>query len=145
MLCVNNYAKQYINECRTRVGSQFSAYHALVGTVVTQAGPNKPKVSAAIESFEPHFFNNLALALEGYFVHRARAIEKKDGNPLNEVRMLSASLMNNNGKMAADKTIKFDAANSVLKCKIGDKIKLTEADFTRLSSAFSVEIENKYL
>ena len=48
-----------------------------------------------------------------------------NGNPLNEVRMLSASLMNNRGNMAVDKTIKFDAANSVLKYKIGDKIKLT--------------------
>ncbi len=124
---------------------QVSAYHDLVGTVIKQAGPNKPKVSAAIEAFEPHFFNNLVLALEGYFVHRARAIEKKVGNPLNEVRMLSASPMNNNGKMAADKTIKLDAANSVLKYNIGDKIKLIKADFTRLSSAFFVEIENKYL
>ena len=64
---------------------------------------------------------------------------------MNEVRMQIASLMNNKGKMAVDKTIKFDAANSVLKYEIGDKIKLTEADFTRLSSAFFVEIENKYL
>ena len=145
MLCVNNFTKHYVNKCRTKVGVQVSAYHALVGTVIKQAGANKPNVSAAIEAFEPHFFDNLVLAVEGYFVHRSKAIEKKDGNPLNEVRMLSASLMNNNGKMATDETIKLDAANSVVKYNIGDKIKLTEADFTRLSSAFFVEIENKYL
>ena len=32
---------------------------------------------------------------------------------------------------------KFDAAKSVLKCGIRGEIKLNEADFTRLSSAFA--------
>ena len=40
-------------------------------------------------------------------------MEGKDGNPLNEVRILCNSMMNNNNKMCADKTIKFDSAKSV--------------------------------
>ncbi|SRR6266478_2359462 len=92
MLCVNNYAQKYIDECRSRVAAQVSAYQALVATARNQAANDEPPLNAAIEAFEPHFFNNIVLALDSYFVHRARAIEKKDGNPLNEVRMLCNSI-----------------------------------------------------
>ena len=47
--------------------------------------------------------------------------------------------------MCADKAIKFDPAKSVLKYRIGDEIKLNEADFKRLSAAYFAEIEGKYL
>ena len=145
MLCVNNYTQKYIDECRSRVTAQVSAYKALVATARNQTATDEPVLNAAIEDFEPHFFNNMVLALDSYFVHRARAIEKKDGNPLNEVRMVCNSMMNNNNMMCADKTIKFDPAKSVLKYRVGDEIKLNEADFMLLSSAFFVEIESKYL
>jgi hypothetical protein len=76
---------------------------------------DEPQLNAAIEDFEPHFFNNMVLALDNHFIHKASAAENKDGNPLNEVRMLCNSMMNNNGKMCADKTIKYDPAKPVLK------------------------------
>jgi len=145
MLYVNNYAQKYIDECRSRVAAQVSAYRTLAAAARNQAATDELLLSAAIEAFEPHFFNNMVLALDSYFVHRARAIEKKDGNPLNEVRMLCNSMMNSNGMMCADKTIRFDPAKSVLKYRVGDEIKLNEADFIRLSSAFFAEIESKYL
>ena len=44
-------------------------------------------------------------------------------------------MMNNNGVMCADKMIKFDPVKSVLKYRVGDEIKLHEADFILLSSA----------
>jgi hypothetical protein len=50
--------------------------------------------------------------LENYFVHRSRTLEKKDGNPLNEVRVLCTSMMSNDGKLAADKQIRLDPAKS---------------------------------
>ena len=93
MLCVNNYTQKYIDECRSRVAAQVSAYQALVATARNQTATDEPLVGAAIEAFEPHFFNNMVLALDSYFVHRTRAIEKKDGNPLNEVRMLCNSIL----------------------------------------------------
>jgi hypothetical protein len=145
MLCVNNYTQKYIDECRSRVAEQVSAYHTLVAAARNQAATDEPLLNTAIEAFEPHFFNNMVLALDNYFVHRARAIEKKDGNPLNEVRLLCNSMMNNNNRMCADKTIKFDPAKSVLKYRVGDEIKLNEADFIHLSSAFFAEIESKYV
>ncbi len=48
-------------------------------------------------------------------------MEKKDGNPLNEVKMLSNSIMNNGSVMCADKTIKYDPAKAVLKCRSGTR------------------------
>lgn len=87
----------------------------------------------------------MILTLDSHFIHRARALEKKDGNPLNEVRMLTSLIMNNNSVMCADKTIKYDPAKSVLKRRVGDRITLNEAEFTRLGSAFLAEIEAKYL
>lgn len=103
------------------------------------------QLNIAIEAFEPHFCNTMVLALDSYFVHRLRAMEMKDGNPLNEVRMLYNSMMNNNNMVCADKTIKYDPAKSVLKYQLGDEIKVKEADFICLSSAFFAEIEGKYL
>jgi hypothetical protein len=66
---------------------------------------------------------------DSYFVNSARAIEKKNGNPLNEVRLLCNAMRNGSNMMGADKTIKFDPAKSVLKYRVGDEIKLHEADF----------------
>jgi len=145
MLCANSYTRDYVNHCRSRVAAQVSAYRALIAAAMRHATADAQRLEGAIEAFEPHFFNSMVLALDSHFVHRARAIEKKDGNPLNEVRMLSNSIMNNDSVVCADKTIKYDPARSVLKRRVGDKITLNETDFVRLSAAFLAEIEAKYL
>lgn len=75
MLCVNNYTQKYIDECRARVAAPVSAYQSLVATARNQTATGEPLLNAAIEAFEPHFFNNMVLALDSYFVHRARAME----------------------------------------------------------------------
>jgi dihydroxyacetone kinase len=76
------------------------------------------------------------IALNDYFVHRMKGMEKKDGNPLNEVRILCDSIMNNHYIMGSDNTIKYDPAKSILKYKVGDEIKLNENDFKLISVAF---------
>jgi hypothetical protein len=85
------------------------------------------------------------LILDALFVHRTRAIEKKDGNPLNEVRIMCNSMLHNNSIMCADNTIRLNPTKSVLKYQVGDEIKLNEADFLLIFKAFFAEIENKYL
>lgn len=145
MLGVNKYTQKHIDECRSRVELQLSAYKKLVTTARKQVGTNEALLNTAIESFEYPFFNNLVLLLDAFFVHRIRAIEKKDGNPLNEVRVLCNSIMLNNGLMLADSTIKLDPSKSLLKYKVGDKIKLNEKDFLLIFKAFFGEIEKKYL
>lgn len=95
--------------------------------------------------FEPLFFSHLVLALDHYFGHRSWTMELKDGNPINEVRVLCNAIMHHDGVMTADKRIKMKSATSILQHDVGDKIELAVADFRLLSEAFFAEIENKYL
>jgi hypothetical protein len=39
----------------------------------------------------------MVLGLDHYFLHRVRKLEGKDGNPLNEVRVICDSLTDNDG------------------------------------------------
>jgi hypothetical protein len=136
MLAAANYPREYIGDCRTRMEAQLAAYRALASS----AGKN----GSPVEAFEPLFFANLTLALDACFVHRTRAVEGKDGNPLNEVRMLCSSILGNHGILAADKTIKYKPETSVLKLEIGDEIRLDEERFGRLLEAFFSELEQKF-
>ena len=142
MLGMKNYSKEYIDRCRKKVDANLRAYRKQVGK-----SPSK--------EFESSFFNSQVLLLDYLFVHRLSGIEGKDGNPLNEVRALCNSLLLNQGKLQLEKlpgwpnsagaSIKLPPEESVLKLEPGDEISLTEADFTRLSTAFFAEIERKYL
>ena len=145
MLSVTKYTPEHIAASRARVASQVAAYEHLLATARDQAGSDAAALDAAFAAFEPVFFNNMVLTLDSYFTHRARALEGKDGNPLNEVRMLCNSLVQNGGVLAADKTIRFKPDASVLGCEIGDEIQLTQADFGRLGDAFFAELESKYV
>ena len=145
MLCVNSYTQDYFDECRSRMESQIAAYKALVTTARAKTGTSNAAFNSAVDSFEPLFFNNLVVVLDSFFVHRSRTIEKKDGNPLNEVRMMCNSILQNHGVMSADKTIKYNPSKSILKLQIGEEIKLTESDFVRLFRAFFAEIETKFM
>jgi len=145
MLGVRSYTRNYIGGCRSRVDADLSAYGNLVAGARKNPAGNQARLNSAIEAFEAVFFNNMVLILDHLFVHRLRTVEGKDGNPLNEVRVLSDSLMHNNGVMTADKGIKLSPTTSVLKYQAGDEIKLNEADFLLISKAFFAEIESKYL
>lgn len=138
MLGMRVYPRNYIDGCRAHIDANVAAYRRLLEATKADAG------GAAVQVFEATFFSDLVLILDEFFVHRLRAVEGKDGNALNEVRLLSQAIMNNHGMLQADKTIKYDPSKSVLKYAIGDEIKLTEADFTRLSDAFLSEIESKF-
>jgi len=139
MLGVNAYPEEYVDECERSMKAQLSAYRSLVSS----AGNGKA-VGAALQSFDPLFFNNLTLVLDAYFVHRLRKVEGKDGNPLNEVRMLCDSMLRSQGVLNADKTIKYTPETSVLKLRIGDEIRLDEKQFLALFEAFFAETRRKF-
>jgi hypothetical protein len=135
MLSVSSYDQAYVDTVRARIAAQLAAYQA----VATSAD------DAALAGFEPQFCNHMVMALDNYFCHRARATEGKDGNPLNEVRLLCTSLMHNGGTLAADKQIKQRPETSVLGYAVGDEIAISAADFARLSDAFLAEIESRFV
>jgi hypothetical protein len=145
MLSMNAYPATYVASCRAQIEAQLAAYRALIAVAREQTSrSDKSGFEDALASFEPLFLANLVLVLDHFFVHRTRALEKKDGNPLNEVRMLCNSILQDGGVLTADKTIKFDPPKSVLKREIGDVIRLTETDFVRLYEAYFAEIDAKF-
>ena len=144
MLGRKNYAAEEIDQAKGALDRQVSADDQLIDAISGVA--EEPKVKAACESFESQFFNNLTLFLYRYLVHRLPGadFEGKDGNPLNEVRIVCDSLITNKGKLRADKQIKLAPERSVLKLKVGDSISLTETGFDRLTRAFLPELKRRF-
>lgn len=144
MLGRKNYTQEEIDQGKAALDHQLAAYKKLVRAVAGTSADQK--VKSALESFEALFFNNMTLVLDRYYVHRLPGAdyEGKDGNPLNEVRIVCDSLMNNKGILRSDKQIKLTPERSVLKLNIGDPIRLTEAEFGRLSAAFFAELERRF-
>ena len=141
MLGMKKYPKDYIAACRARVEADLRAYRSQVG-------------KAPSEEFEARFFNDQVLLLDYMFVHRLTGSEGKDGNPLNEVRVLCNSLLLNHGKVqvnrlpgwpnSASSGMTLPPEKSVLKLKAGDEVRLSESDFVRLSKAFFAELEERF-
>jgi hypothetical protein len=143
MLGRKNYTQEELDHATTAIDRQVAAYRELVEAI--DGAGSDPKVKAALDAFEPLFFNNMTIVLDRYFVHRLRAVTGKDGNPLNEVELMSDSLMNNDGILRGNNVIKLVPDQSILKLDIGDRIKLSAAQFERLSKAFLAEIRAKFV
>jgi len=129
MLGVKTYPNEYIKSCRAKVNADLASYRSL---------------SAPPADFEASYFNNLVLVLDLMFVHRLRTVEGKDGNAMNEVRVLVDSLLLHGGVFTADKSIKLAPSKSVLGLEFGDTVALSEAQFVRLFDAFFHEIEANF-
>ena len=110
MLSVKRYSKGYIASCQRKIEADVEIFQSMA--------------TSSIE-IENAYFNNMVLILETMFMHRMRGQEGKDGNPLNEVRMLTNSILCNDQILLADKTIKYNEAKAVLKIGLGQKIALT--------------------
>jgi hypothetical protein len=138
---MKKYTRDYIASCRARVDADLRAY---------REGVDK----ATSKEFEARFFNDKVLLLDYMFVHRLSGIEGKDGNPLNEVRVLCNSMLFNRGKLQVDRLpgwpnsagsgMSLPPEKSVLKLKAGDEVRVSEADFVRLSKAFFAELEKRF-
>lgn len=138
MLGMKGYSKEYVDACRAKIDADVRAFK-----------------KHGSQELETPFFNNLVLKLEYMFEHRLTGVEGRDGNPLNEVRVLCNSILLNQGRLQVDKlpgwpnsavsSLTLPPGNSVLKLKAGDEIRLSEADFVRLAKAFFAELEKKYV
>ena len=139
MLGRNTYTKEEVTHAKSAIVAQLEAYKALLKGVGGAAADKK-----AVAAFEPLFFNNLLLALDRPFVHRVRAVAGKDGNPLNEVEMICASIMDDDGILTKSTVIKLVPEQSVLGIQFGESIRLTQQQFEQLSAAFFAELEAKF-
>jgi hypothetical protein len=144
MLSVNSYSKQYIADRSKAIDDQVAAYRRLARVARKEAGKENEPVDKALTSFEAVYFNALVIVLDTYFCHRARTMEGKDGNAMNEVRLLCTSLMENGGVLMQDKSIKLKPDLSVLGLDVGDRIQLGQADFVKLADAYFARIEQTY-
>ncbi len=144
MLSVNAYPQDYIDSCRHKIVQMVAAYENMMGLLSKQSRTNEVLTASVINAFDDNFFNNMVLVLDNLFVNRSRTIEGKDGNPAHEVRILSASIASNKGRLTPEKSAKYDPATSVLHLKPGDEIRLRLADFAALSGAYFAEIERKF-
>ena len=143
MLGRKDYTQEELDQATTAVKQQLAAYKKLVEAL--DGAGDDPKVQAALEDFEPLLFNNMTLVLDRYFVHRLRMTTGKDGNPINEVELLSDSLMNNGGELRGNNVIKYVPGDSVLKLEVGERIRVDAAQFERLSKAFFADLDAKFV
>lgn len=137
MLAQGTYDADYIADCRGQVEAEIAAFDI--------ARSDSDVDDTALDDLEVSYFGALVLALELRFVHRLRAKEGKDGNALNEVRLIAQSLMSNGGRMVEDPKIALDPQRSVLHVRPGDDIVVRYDDFVRLARAFFAEIEARYV
>lgn len=143
MLEMKAYDQDYVAACRARDESQVAMFHEVVMAARSHRGDGTD-LESALDSLESEYFNNMLIVLEGYFVYRRRDVEGTDGNPLNEVRVLARSLVQNGGTVLADAQLPLDPARSVLGLVVGDSVRLTSQDYRRISDAFFREVERRY-
>lgn len=138
---MKTYPENYIADCKAKLEADLQAYRLQVG-------------NALDEDFSVRFFNNLVLVMNYMFITRSSDIEGTDGNPLNEVRIISNSLLLNGTKFQPEKqphwpdiagpSVNLPTERTVLGLESDEEIKLDESDFMRLAEAFFSALEKKY-
>lgn len=124
MLPRTGYDRHYVAACRESVGAAIEELRR-VG-----AG------SAA--------WNQLAPALDRWFSLRNPKVEGRDGNPINEVRVIAESVTEYGSVMTVPRGIKLAPEASVLGFEPGEEISLDGDAFERLFDAFLTEVEARY-
>jgi hypothetical protein len=139
MLGRKTYEPEELANARAALRARLNAWDDLAKATTD------PGAQEALDSFEPLFFNSLVLVLDRDFVHRLRTATGKDNNALNEVELLTESLMNNDGVLRTGNVVKYDPATSVTGIAPGQPISLDRDGFERLSDAFFVALEERFL
>jgi len=116
MLGRKTYTQEELDNATAALARQVAAYQELVDAVA--AAPSDPRIAAAVEAFEPM---------------------------LNEVELLTESLMNNDDVLRGNNVVKFVADQSVTKLVVGDRLQLSDEQFERLAKAFFTDLERKFV
>jgi hypothetical protein len=124
MLLRTGYDRTYVGACRESLGAAIEELRRVGAS------------SAA--------WTQLLPALDRWFELRNPKVEGRDGNPLNEVRVMAASVTENGSVMTIPKGIKLDPDTSVLGFAEGEEISLDGDAFERLFDAFLAEVEAKF-
>jgi hypothetical protein len=143
MLGRKDYTQAEYDQARAAVAQQIAVFKKVAG-FVGKAGSDK-KALSTFDEFEAVYFNNMAIVLDRYFIHRIRPVTGKDGNPINELELIADSLMSNAGTFRGNNVIKYVPESSVLRLEAGDTIKLSLDDFERLADAFFDELKRRFL
>lgn len=109
-------------------------------TTIAEAGID----AATLATFDPVFFNGLALVLDRPFVHRARPITGSGGRPLDELALIVDSLIEHDGVFTTG-GVDIIPETSCTGLAPGDDIRLSAAQFERLAVGVFAELEELHV
>ena len=139
MLGRKTYEPGELAHARAALRAQLAAWDDLDKATVD------PDARSALDALEPQFFNGLVMVLDRDFVHRVRMVTGNGNNALNEVELLTESLMNNDGVLRTGTVVTYDAAGSVTGLEPGERIALDRDTFDRLADAFFAALEERFV
>ncbi len=128
MLGRKTYPREYIARCQRDIEAQIAEFNDL------------PPVTS---TFASRLAGHLVIVMDACFVNRLRATEGKDGNALNEVRLLAQSLMYGEA-VVDDSTVTWNTEDMVLGLTKGDDLELSISDVDKLQRAFFVAMLDRY-
>jgi hypothetical protein len=95
-------------------------------------------------TLESLVFGQAVVVLHTWFGHRRRELEGGDGNPMNEVRVIADSIVDNDAVLRVEGPITWVPERTVLRLDVGDDVQITANGFERLTAAYLAAIESTY-
>ena len=95
-------------------------------------------------TLESLVFGQAVVVLHTWFGHRRRELEGDDGNPMNEVRVIADSIVDNDAVLRVEGPISWVPERTVLRLAVGDDVEVTANGFERLAAAYLAAIEATY-
>jgi hypothetical protein len=95
-------------------------------------------------TLESLVFGQAVVVLHTWFGHRRRELEGGDGNPMNEVRVIADSIVDNDAVLRVEGPITWVPERTVLRLAVGDDVQITANGFERLTAAYLAAIESTY-